>query len=53
VSRVVYFKECPKCGGDMQLQDDMYGAFKQCVQCGLILELESVRELGRRGRRVA
>ena len=31
-----YFKACPKCQGDMHLDRDMYGAFRKCLQCGLI-----------------
>ncbi len=32
-------KSCPKCHGDMFLDRDNYGAFRQCLQCGLIKDL--------------
>ena len=28
------FKACPRCGGDLHLESDMYGAYAQCLQCG-------------------
>ena len=34
-----YFKACPKCQGDLYLEQDAYGAFRQCLQCGRIVEL--------------
>jgi DNA-directed RNA polymerase subunit M/transcription elongation factor TFIIS len=37
---VFYFKSCPKCGGDMYQEQDVYGAFRKCLQCGRIFELE-------------
>ena len=29
-----YLQACPKCKGDMGLQEDQYGARLFCVQCG-------------------
>lgn len=34
----ILFKGCPKCRGDMHLLDDPFGAYLQCIQCGLIQE---------------
>ena len=34
-----YFKACAKCQGDMYLERDAYGWFRQCLQCGRIVEL--------------
>ncbi len=34
-----YFKACPRCRGDMYLDQDMYGAYGKCLQCGRIYEL--------------
>ena len=34
-----YFKACAKCQGDMYLEWDAYGPFRQCLQCGRIVEL--------------
>ena len=33
------FKACPRCHGDMQVNGDFYGDYKQCLQCGHIVEL--------------
>lgn len=34
-------KGCPRCGGDLFLERDLYGAYYCCLQCGYILEPES------------
>jgi hypothetical protein len=35
-----YFKACPKCRGDMYLDNDAYGSFRKCLQCGRIFEVQ-------------
>ncbi len=40
-----YFKGCQKCKGDLHLEDDLYGAFYKCMQCGRITEVR-LREPG-------
>ncbi len=37
---MVYFKGCPRCKGDMHLNRDMYGQYKECLQCGYMLDVE-------------
>ncbi len=32
-----WLRACPKCGGDLELQLDITGAYVLCVQCGLEL----------------
>jgi len=32
-------KSCPRCGGAVRITSDMYGAFKQCLQCGFVKDL--------------
>ena len=27
-------KACPRCKGDMHTNRDMYGSYKECLQCG-------------------
>ena len=34
-------KACPRCRGDMRVNHDMYGDYKQCFQCGNTVELNS------------
>jgi ssDNA-binding Zn-finger/Zn-ribbon topoisomerase 1 len=36
---MVYYKSCPKCRGDMHIRKDVYGDFKECIQCGLLQDL--------------
>ena len=36
---MVYYKACPKCTGDMHIRQDLYGDFKECLQCGLLQDL--------------
>ena len=37
---MLLFKACAKCHGDMQVSGDFYGDYKQCLQCGLIVDVE-------------
>ena len=34
-------KGCEKCGGDLHLEEDSYGSFFKCLQCGRLTELEA------------
>ena len=31
---MVWLKSCNRCGGDLYLEEDEYGAFVACFQCG-------------------
>lgn len=31
--RPVLLRQCPHCGGDVRLVRDIYGAYRQCLQC--------------------
>lgn len=33
-SKMVQFKACPRCKGDMKQTRDMYGKYNECLQCG-------------------
>ena len=37
---MVDYRACPKCRGDMHTRRDTYGDFKECIQCGLMQDLE-------------
>jgi len=39
------FKACPKCGGDIFVDDDMNGWYEQCLQCGYTHDLKSRMEI--------
>lgn len=34
--------KCPKCGGSIYLDSDVYGWFEQCIQCGYTQNLQKV-----------
>jgi predicted nucleic-acid-binding Zn-ribbon protein len=34
--------KCPKCGGKIYLDSDIYGWFEQCLQCGYTKNLQNV-----------
>jgi DNA-directed RNA polymerase subunit M/transcription elongation factor TFIIS len=38
---VLFFKSCPKCRGDMFLDQDVYGSYRQCLQCGKVQDLDT------------
>ena len=39
---MVYYRSCPKCRGDMHSREDVYGNFRECLQCGLIQYLKEL-----------
>lgn len=36
---------CPKCGGSIYLDTDVYGWFEQCLQCGYTCDLAEIIEV--------
>ena len=38
---MVYYRSCPKCMGDMHIRRDFYGDFRECLQCGLMQDLNT------------
>jgi len=37
---------CPKCKGHLMLEEDNYGLYQQCLQCGYLHDLETFPVLG-------
>ena len=33
-------KGCPRCQGALKTNRDMYGEYKECLQCGYMLDIE-------------
>jgi DNA-directed RNA polymerase subunit M/transcription elongation factor TFIIS len=33
---MIYYRVCPKCGGDMHDSRDVYGSFITCMSCGVL-----------------
>ena len=55
-------KGCPRCGGDLRADRDLYGSYEQCIQCGYMKDLSNadqvlaalkIADAGRDGKRVA
>ena len=42
---MLYFKSCPKCHGDVHVDEDSYGAYAKCLQCGFSRDLPSIAAL--------
>ena len=36
---MIYYRACPRCHGDMHIKQDMYGEYKECLQCGYMLDI--------------
>ena len=44
-NKVLWPKSCPHCErGDLALGQDLFGWFRQCVQCGFLQELKPAPE---------
>jgi DNA-directed RNA polymerase subunit M/transcription elongation factor TFIIS len=37
---MLYLKGCPRCHGDLYLDRDSHGTFRQCLQCGWIQDVQ-------------
>ena len=44
---MLFFKACPKCPGDMQVNRDQYGEFIECLQCGLLRDIDDEQMIWR------
>ncbi len=42
---MLWFKACPKCGGDLHFESDIYGSFVHCLQCSYELSDVQVQRL--------
>jgi DNA-directed RNA polymerase subunit RPC12/RpoP len=36
---MMLLKACPKCGGDITFDSDIYGRYTRCLQCGLMRDV--------------
>ncbi len=48
---MLYFKSCPRCKGDVNVDSDSYGTYARCLQCGFARDLPSknLRKTGPEG----
>ncbi len=40
VDSMLLFKSCPRCRGDMYVNRDIYGEYKECLSCGMMADVE-------------
>ena len=40
VEQMLYLKACPRCEGDMHTNRDVYGTYKECLQCGYMVDVQ-------------
>ena len=45
MSQLISLKSCPRCKGDITTNRDIYGTYKECLQCGYMADVESRDEL--------
>jgi DNA-directed RNA polymerase subunit M/transcription elongation factor TFIIS len=45
-----WLRACPRCQGDLHAEEDQYGAYVACIQCGYIPTSEEERQLCVAGR---
>ena len=36
-----WFKQCPRCSGDLVVENDQYGIFVSCMQCGMCKDVDN------------
>ena len=42
---MMLFKACPRCRGDLHVRADMYGEYKECLQCGYMVDSNKPRDI--------
>ena len=43
---MVMFKACPRCMGDMHVNKDMYGEYRECLMCGFMADIAKQSAIG-------
>ena len=38
---MMYLRECPKCNGDLNAEEDIHGKYVSCMQCGYLKDVSS------------
>ena len=36
---MMYLRECPKCNGDLNAEEDIHGKYVSCMQCGYLKDV--------------
>lgn len=45
VNDMLEFKACPRCRGDVHTNRDMYGTYRECLQCGYMVDVAQPSKL--------
>lgn len=45
---MIRFKACPKCAGDLYVNQDIHGKFVNCLQCGYLKDVTEEAEISRK-----
>ena len=43
---MIFYKACPRCNGDIHINRDIYGTYKQCLNCGNMQDIETSEAKG-------
>ena len=43
---MVQFRACPRCQGDLNVRRDMWGEYRQCLQCGFSQDIQPEPKMG-------
>ncbi|MFC1982312.1 hypothetical protein ACFLV5_00755 [Chloroflexota bacterium] len=46
-------ESCPRCRGNMMFDEDHYGRYELCIQCGYLYDLEDATKVDKRSVREA
>ena len=38
---MILLKACPRCRGDLKTEKDIYGEYRECLQCGYMEDIEA------------
>ncbi len=41
---MIEFKACFRCKGDVKINQDIYGPYRQCLQCGRMQDVQVVAD---------
>ena len=38
---MLLLKSCPRCKGDVHINKDIYGEYRECLQCGQMVDIDN------------
>ncbi len=46
LKRRIFLKQCPRCSGDLGTNNDQYGSYVHCLQCGYMADFKQLSANG-------